>query len=87
MEITPKFQFVEGSFDTKAFKMVCVASEQQGNVSLCIKSEHGWNITIGQIHLSDSDLYSDFKATFSDAKALCEEIVRRWNEFPEDLKK
>lgn len=87
MDITPKFQFVEGSFDTKTSKMVCVASEQHGNVSLFIKSEHGWNITIGQIHLPDYDLYSDFKVTFSDAKALCEEIARRWNEFPEDLMK
>ena len=81
MDITSKFQFVKGSFDTKTSKMVCLASEQHGNISLFIKSEHGWNIFIGQIHLSDSDLYSDFKATFPD------DIARRWNEFPEDLKK
>lgn len=87
MDITPKFQFVEGSFDTKTSKMVCVASEQHGNVSLFIKSEHGWHIAICQIHLPDFDLYSDFYVTFSDAKALCEEAARRWNEFPEDLKR
>lgn len=87
MEITPKFQFVAGSFDTQKCKMVCVASESDGNVSLCVKSENGWNISIGQVVLFDSELYADFKATFPDAKALCEELARRWNEFPKDLKR
>lgn len=27
MNITPKFNFVEGSFDTKEVKMLCIASD------------------------------------------------------------
>ncbi|WP_455095849.1 hypothetical protein [Prevotella koreensis] len=87
MTITPNFRFVEGSFDTPKIKMVCVASEKDANVSLCIKSETGWNISVGQICLTDSDKYIDVKKSFPDAKALCQEIVRRWNEFPEELKR
>lgn len=87
MDITPKFQFVEGSFDTKTSKMKCAFSEQYGIVWLYLELGNGLKIAISQMDISKLNLYSDFKATFSDAKALCEEIACRWNEFPEDLKK
>lgn len=45
------------------------------------------NIPIADIELYDSDLYKDFDATYEDASALCEEIARRFNEFPQELKK
>lgn len=81
MEITPKFKFVEGSFDTKTNKMLCIASDNHGTVELCFKEEGcGWNIPFAEIKLYDSELYKDFKATMSDAKALGDEIARRWNE-------
>ena len=88
MVITPKFRFVEGSFDTKESKMLCLASDNHGTVELCIKDpDCGWNVPIGEIKLYDSNLYVDFKATMEDAQKLGDEIARRFNEFPEDLKK
>jgi len=81
MEITPKFKFVEGSFDTLTNKMLCIASDNHGTVELCFKEQDcGWNIPFAKIELFDSDLYVDFKATMDDAKKLGEEICRRWNE-------
>ncbi len=80
MEITPKMQFVEGSFDTRTSLMVSVPSDKHATVDLCIKSENGWNVPIGKVELFDSDRYVDAKATFDDARALGEEIARRWSE-------
>ena len=81
MDITPRFQFVEGSFDTLTNKMLVIASDNNGTVELCFKEEGcGWNIPFAEIKLYDSELYVDFKATMPDAKKLGEEISRRWNE-------
>ncbi|MBR6140907.1 MAG: hypothetical protein IKQ37_03985 [Bacteroidaceae bacterium] len=81
MTITPKFNFVEGSFDTKDVKMLCIADDNHGKIDLCIKEEGcGWNIPIGRIVLHSKNLYVDFKATMEDAKKLGDEIARRWNE-------
>lgn len=83
MEITPRFKFVEGSFDTKTNSMLCIASDNHGTVELCFKEEScGWNIPFAEIKLYDSGLYKDFAATYNDAKKLGEEISRRWNECP-----
>lgn len=84
MIITPKFDFVEGSFDTQEVKMLCVPSEEHGRVDLCIKEPgNHWNFPIAKIQLHSKDLYVDFKATFEDAVKLGEEIARRWNESQE----
>ena len=65
MEIKPKFQFVEGSFDTQRVKLLCIPDDNHGRVDLCIKDpDCGWNIPIG----------------LPDATKLGEEIARRWNE-------
>lgn len=49
MEIKPKFQFVEGSFDTQRVKLLCIPDDNHGRVDLCIKDpDCGWNIPIGQ---------------------------------------
>ena len=81
MEITPKFQFVEGSFDTLTNKMLVIANENHGRVDLCFKEEGcGWNIPFAKIELYDSNLFVDYKATLEDAKKLGAEISRRWNE-------
>lgn len=81
MEIKPKFQFVEGSFDTQRVKLLCIPDDNHGRVDLCIKDpDCGWNIPIGQIKLFSRDLYRDFKETLPDATKLGEEIARRWNE-------
>lgn len=81
MEITPKWDFCEGSFDTQRVEMLCVPSDKHGCVELCIKEPGShWNFPIAKIKLHSKDLYVDFKATFEDAKKLGEEIARRWNE-------
>lgn len=86
MEITPRFKFVEGSFDTKTNKMLCIASDNHGTVELCFKEEDSnWNIPFGNIKIYDSNLYVDFKATMEDARKLGDEIARRWNECNDKL--
>jgi hypothetical protein len=87
MKITPKIQFVSGSFDTKEVKLVLVPSGNHGLVELCVKEPaSGWNIPIGEIKLYSRDRYVDFKATLEDATKFGEEICRRFNEFPQDQK-
>ena len=87
MKITPKIQFVSGSFDTKDVKLVLVPSDNHGEVSLCVNEPGcGWNIPIGEIKLYSSDLYVDFKETLEDATKFGEEICRRFNEFLENKK-
>lgn len=84
MEITPRFDFVTGSFDTLTDKMLVIASDNHGTVELCFKEEGcGWNIPFAEIKLYSSNLYKDFKATMPDAKKLGDEISRRWNECPD----
>lgn len=81
MKITPKFNYVEGSFDTQRVEMTCVPSKNNGRVSLCFKEkENSCNFPIGRIELYSNDLYKDFTDTFDDAVKLGEEISRRWNE-------
>lgn len=83
MKITPKFEYVTGSFDTDNVKMLCLANENHGKVELCIEENpNGFNFPIGTIKLHSRDLYVDFKETLGDAKCLGKEIARRWNEFP-----
>lgn len=83
MKITPKFEYVTGSFDTDEVKMLCLPSEKHGKVELCIEGkEDNWNFPIGTIKLHSRNLYVDFKETLEDATLLGEEIVRRWNDFP-----
>ena len=62
MNITPKFRFVEGSFDTETNKMLCIGSYNHGTVELCFKEEGcGWNIPFAEIKLYDSELYKDLE--------------------------
>lgn len=87
MKITPKMQFMSGSFDTKEDKLVLVPNANHGKVSLCVKDhEAGRLIPIAEIKLFDSGLLKDFKATLEDATKFGEEICRRFNGFPQDEK-
>lgn len=80
MIITPKLDFVEGSFDTKDSEMVCVSKWKYRTVELCIKAG-SWNIPLAEIRLHDDDRFVSADKTFDDAKAFGEEIARRWNKF------
>lgn len=82
MEIKLKGEYVSGEYDTKTMKLRCIPArgkrtfgKDEIDADLCIAD--GCNIGIADIHLGDKD----------SSNALCEEIVRRFNEFPEQLKK
>lgn len=84
MKITPRFDYVAGSFDTDNVIMFCLTSTNHGKVELCIKGKDGslCSLSVAAIKLYSSDLYADFRATQDDATKLGQEIARRWNEFP-----
>ena len=80
MKITPKFECIDGSFNTETNKMICLVNKKYGEVSLAFK-EQGceFNITFASIKLHDTNFRSDFEKTVDDAKKLGDEICRRWN--------
>lgn len=83
MKITPKFDFVSGSFDTDNIRLLCVPSRENGKVKLCIETdESNFNFAIGEIKLYSRDLYVDFLETSQDATKFGNEICRRYNQFP-----
>jgi hypothetical protein len=44
MKITPRFDYVSGSFDTDNVTMLCLTSTKHGKVELCIQENDGfWN--------------------------------------------
>lgn len=81
MEIKLKWEYASGTFDTKTMKLLCVPARgkrmfgaDELDADLCISD--GSNLAIAQIHLGDVE----------SSNALCKEIARRFNEFPEELK-
>lgn len=83
MKIKLKWKGGKGEYDTKTMKLICMPArgkrtfsvdEIEIDADLC--SEDGKNICIANVYVGDG----------KDSKALCEEICRRFNEFPEDLK-
>lgn len=83
MKITPKFDYVSGSFDTDEVWMLCQTSAIHGNVEMCIQEKvRVWNLPVAIIKQHSRDLYVDFDVTKEDATKLGNEIARRWNEFP-----
>lgn len=84
MKIDFKTNFAIGNFDTLQDKLIAVPHHKHNEVHLCLKGE--LNIPIATIKLCDSDLAKDMEETYEDSLALCQEIVRRFNEFPQNLK-
>lgn len=76
MKIKPKFDFVQGDFDTDKGKIVCVANSKYQLVELCFKSN--MLIPFAEIKLYSNGCRSG--EVFEDAKNLGDEICRRWNE-------
>ena len=82
MKVKLNWKYAKGEFDTKTMQLLCIKARgkrafgpDENDADLCIKD--GMNFTIAEIHLGDCE----------SSNALCEEIVRRFNEFPEELKR
>ena len=85
MNIKLKFKFMEkpAEFDTKTLKLIDIPGrgrrsfgQDEMDAELSIDILGGMNYCIAEIHTGDVD----------SANALCKEIARRFNEFPEELK-
>ena len=81
MEIKLRWNYAEGELDTKTIEMVCIDARKrvchpdEQDAQLCIHD--GMNFCIAEIKLGDME----------SSNILCQEIVRRWNEFPEEQKR
>lgn len=81
MEIAIKWKFAKGTIDTKEMELLCIPARgkricgpDETDAELCIKDR--WNLAIAEIHTGDVE----------SSNALCAEIARRFNEFPQDQK-
>lgn len=82
MEIKLTWKHAQKEYDTKTMELVSVPARGERlfgpdelDADLCIND--GMMLGIANIHLGNKD----------SSNALCEEICRRFNEFPEELKK
>ncbi len=72
-----KWKYASGNFDTKTIQMVDIpARPTRGERDAEIALKDNWNYGIAEIHLG----------TVESSNAFAKELVRRWNEFPEELK-
>ena len=77
MKLKLKWKCAKGEFDTKTVQMVDIPARSildEFDAEICISD--GYNLSIAEIHLGDLE----------SSNALAKELVRRWNEFPEELK-
>lgn len=81
MEIKIKWKYAKGSIDTKDMELICIPARGQRvcgpyeqDAEMAIKD--GWNMVIAEIHTGDVE----------SSNALCKEICRRFNEFPQEGK-
>jgi hypothetical protein len=81
MKIILNQNYVKGEFDTKTMELVSIRGRKRVfgrdeiDASLCIKD--GMNLAIAEIGMGDME----------SSNILCDEIVRRFNEFPEEQKR
>ena len=85
MEIKHRLEFVNGNFETKSGELIAVQNSKYGYVAICVKSN--MNIPVAKVKLHSKDLAVDADAVLDDAYNLASEIVRRFNNFPEQDKK
>ena len=77
MKLKLKWKCAKGEFDTKTVQMVNIPARGilgEFDAEICISD--GYNLSIAEIHLGDLE----------SSNAFAKELVRRWNEFPEELK-
>lgn len=72
-----RWKYAEGEFDTKTVQLIDLPArpvKNETNAEIAIKD--GWNFSFAEIKLGDAE----------SSNAFAKELVRRWNEFPEELK-
>lgn len=80
MKLTLKWEYAEGELDTRKMVLVSIPGrETRGERAAEIAVKDGMNYVVGSIDLGSTQV--------EDANRLAEEIVRRFNDFPEDLKR
>ncbi|MBQ7210784.1 MAG: hypothetical protein IJS05_07820 [Paludibacteraceae bacterium] len=78
MKLKLKWKYAEGEFDTKTVQLIGLPArplKNENNAEIAIKDS--WNFSFAEIDLGDVE----------SSNAFAKEIVRRWNEFPKELKK
>ena len=71
------WKYAQGKFDTKTCKLIDLPAcevKHEKDASIAIKDS--WNFSFADIHMGDRE----------SSNAFAKELVRRWNEFPEELK-
>ena len=77
MDIKINFKYAKGAVDTKDMVLVDISGrKKKGEHGACLCIQNGANFVVAKIETGDLD----------SSNALCKEIVRRFNEFPEELK-
>lgn len=72
-----KWKYAQGEFDTKTVQLIDLPAREvkhEKDAEIAIKDS--WNFSFAEIDLGDLE----------SSNALAKELVRRWNEFPEELK-
>lgn len=82
MNIQIKWKYAKGTIETKDMELIClpargrrVCGPDEIDAEMAIKD--GMNLVIAEIHTGDVE----------SSNALCKEICRRFNEFPQDQKR
>ena len=71
------WKYAEGEFDTKKVQLIDLPAREvkhEKNAEIALK--YCMNFSFAEIHLGNVE----------SSNAFAKEIVRRWNEFPEELK-
>lgn len=72
-----KWKYAQGEFDTKTVELIDLPARKVKNeLDAEIAIKDGWNFVFAEIHLGDQEF----------SNAFAKELVRRWNEFPKELK-
>lgn len=77
MKVLLNWKYYKGVYDTKTIELVDLSAravKNEVNAEIAIKD--GMNFTISEMDFGDRE----------SSNAFAKELVRRWNEFPEELK-
>lgn len=78
MKLKLRWKYAKGEFDTKTVQLIDIPARPiKGERDAEIAIKDGCNFSFAEIQLGDVE----------SSNAFAKEIVRRWNEFPEELKR